>query len=357
MHSYLLTGLRMGPLARLLRERGFSPTPRNLARLLFVMQNGLWASILTRREKARSGREFVDYPVPRDAVFIIGHWRTGSTFLHQLLSQDSRFVAPTMFQAAFPDCFRVAARYYRPIMRAMVVKRPMDHVRMGFDDAQEDEFALLKLTLDSPLLDIVFPVKKGYFISHYDDFIPSDREGWKEKLMEFCRRLRRNSGRTLLLKNPLHSLRIPLLLEAFPDARFIHIHRHPYRVAASSMNLWKVMIDDNLLKGKPYYPTLEEVTDGMKKFYDVIERDSGLLAEGKFFEISCEALVGDPVGEISALYSHMGLEFTSESERTLHSYLESTKDFRKNSYIFTDREKEEVYSRMERVFNKYHYER
>ena len=47
------------------------------------------------------------------------------------------------------------------------------------------------------------------------------------------RKLTFKYGRPLVLKSPPHTARIRLLLEMFPEARFVHIHRHPYQVFRS----------------------------------------------------------------------------------------------------------------------------
>ena len=59
---------------------------------------------------------------------------------------------------------------------------------MGFDDPQEDEFALVKLTLDSPLLEIIFPEKPGYFLNDSRISIPNNekKEIWKKQMADFC---------------------------------------------------------------------------------------------------------------------------------------------------------------------------
>jgi omega-hydroxy-beta-dihydromenaquinone-9 sulfotransferase len=357
MHSYILAGIRMRPLMTLLRTRGFTPALRNLGRLLYLFQNSAWSSLLTWREKRIYGEKLNSLKIPDDPVIIIGHWRTGSTFLHQVLSLDEQFIAPTLFQAAFPESFLVSARYFRPVFGALVRKRPMDNVRLGFDDPQEDEFALVKLTLDSPLLDVIFPRKPGYFMNDVLDFNPEteNREMWKKQLANFCARIRLESGKTILLKNPAHSLRIPLLIEAFPKARFIYLHRHPYKVVASSLHLWKVLAKDNQLKGKPYFPDLKEVTEGLIKFYDKIEHDLAELPPGKYCEVSFEALEADPAAEIKAIYNAIGLEFTAAFEDRIRMYFDKEKGFKKNSYNFDEEQKAQVYQLMKKQFDQYHY--
>lgn len=358
MHSYVLTGIRMGPLVRLLRKNGFTPAPRKLGGLLFLLQNALWSSILTWRENKRFAETIKAFPVPDDPIIIIGHWRTGSTFLHHLLARDDRFISPTLFQCSFPECFRTAEPFYRPIMGNIVKKRPMDNMDFGFDDAQEDEFAWIKLAPGSPLLKVIFPEKEEYFINDFQDFIPEekDKAAWKEQMRLFSANVSQNTGRTLLLKNPFHSLRIPFLCEVFPKARFIHLHRHPCKVVASSLNLWKVMAQDNQLKGKNYTPSLEEVTRGLVKFYDVIEKDFSKLPAGRCCEVSYDDLEADPRKVVRKIYDTLGVPFSHETELKINSQLEKVKDFRKNSYTFDDNQRKQVAELMKEVFKKYQYE-
>jgi hypothetical protein len=242
-------------------------------------------------------------------------------------------------------------------MGKVLKHRPMDKVELGVDDPQEDEFALLKLTGSSPLLEVIFPRAQKYFLLDTASFHPpgNEKENWKHQFRLFCRKLVLDTGKAPLLKNPFHSLRIPLLLETFPNARFIHIHRHPFNVVASSLHLWKVMADDNQLKGKPYYPALEEVTEGLKMFYDRIEEDLKGLPEGRYCEVSYEALERDPVGEIGKIYKAFGLEFTEELEQRLGAQLDRTRHFKKNSYIFGGHEKAFVRQTLARQFEKYNY--
>ncbi len=357
MHSYLITGLRAGPFFTLLCRHGFSPAIKNFQGLLFAMHNAFWSSFFSWREKSNYAEQIQSWPVPDDPVIIVGHWRTGSTFLHLLLGQDKQFVAPSVFQAAFPDCFLSAEKFYRPVMGRIIKKRPMDNVKLAFDDPQEDEFALLKMTLDSPLMDIIFPKKKGYFLLDHEDYNPSveKRAIWKKNLHLFARKVTRDTGKILLLKNPLHSVRIPFLLEVFPNARFIHIHRHPYNVVASSVNLWRVMARDNQLKGKPYYPGIEEVAEGFSRFYAILERDLETVPENRKCRIAFEDLEIDPLGVSRRIYKELGLEFTPGSQRGLEAFLEKEKQFRKNSYTFGEKEKEFVYRKMKSYFDQYNY--
>jgi hypothetical protein len=105
-------------------------------------------------------------------------------------------------------------------MGKVLKHRPMDKVMLGFDDPQEDEFALLKLTGASPLLDVIFPPWHVYFLRNRTTFLPpvDQKEYWKAKFRGFARKITRGTGKVPLFKNPIHSLRIPLILDGGPTS-------------------------------------------------------------------------------------------------------------------------------------------
>src|SRR6185436_8984100 len=121
-------------------------------------------------------------------------------------------------------------------------KRPMDNVEWTMKSPQEDEFALCILCGKSPCTAWIFPKQR----EHYDRYLTfrgvSDEEikQWQDTLMWFLKKLTWKVQRPLILKSPPHTCRIKLLLQIFPDARFVHIHRDPYTVFSSSRKTFLV---------------------------------------------------------------------------------------------------------------------
>src|SRR5690606_33838210 len=77
-------------------------------------------------------------------VFIVGHWRSGTTLLHELLHLDHRFATPNTYQCMAPHHTLVTEWLIGKRMGWLVPKqRPMDNMAAGFQRPQEDEFALL----------------------------------------------------------------------------------------------------------------------------------------------------------------------------------------------------------------------
>ncbi|MEE4198177.1 MAG: sulfotransferase [Bacteroidales bacterium] len=342
--AYLIAGMRLPGFLKLIRKNGMSFAPRYLVRFLFLFQNGIWASVFHKKEKKLFDRKIAEQPLPQDPVIIIGHWRTGSTFLHQLLNLDNQFVTSSLFQGSIPDSFLSSRKSYEPIM-AKVLKgtRPMDQVKLGLDEPLEDEYALFRLSGYSPLKRLVFPKSDQYFLKSFPDFLPEgeELENWKNALILFYKKLTLEHPKTILIKNPFHSLRIKVLNEIFPGARYIHIVRHPYKVVPSTIRMWDIVGTQNTMNKKWTRPTTREVTEQLIYMENKIQRDLKLLPGNRHCSLTFEALEKDPVSVVQSIYHDLELNFTEDFKNSLHQFLASIKDYRKNSYSLP-REQQEI---------------
>jgi len=355
--SYLLAGISSGNLMRLLTRNGFSLHPKYLARVLFLLQGSLFASFLKRMEKSKMGSKLRDYTMTEDPVFIIGHWRTGSTFLHQLMSLDNKLVTPNVFQVSAVDSFLVSEKYYKPVMtKLMQPTRPMDNVKLGFYEPQEDEYALIKLITDSPLEKMLFPKDDNYFLRNYSDYYPENIEKWKKLFYSFCHRLSFIGGKRVLLKNPFHSMRLPLLFEMFPNARFIHIHRHPYDVVPSTIHMWHVVGNENKLKNRSSKFGVEEVSKMMSKLLDYVRKHLKDIPEHAKIEVSFDELESNPEATIKKIYQKLDMVPAPDFGQKLKDKLAETKSYQKNRYTLTQDDKEIIKKTLGKHFIYYNYQ-
>src|SRR6185369_995061 len=80
---------------------------------------------------------------------------------------------------------------------------------------------------------------------------------WKSALQWFLTRVTLRSHKQIILKSPPHTARIKVLLELFPNARFVHIVRDPYALYGSTIKLWKTLYKFQALQ-EPRHEGLEE---------------------------------------------------------------------------------------------------
>jgi hypothetical protein len=292
-------------------------------------------------------------------IFIIGHWRTGTTLLHELLILDPRHTCPTTYECMAANHFLVTESWLpRLFWFLMPARRPMDNMAAGWDRPQEDEFALCMLGQPSPYLTIAFPNRPPQDTEAFDleGLSPAARNSWKRAFVRLLQALTLKDPRRLVLKSPTHSCRIKVLLELFPDARFVHILRDPYVVFPSTVNLWKSLYQTHGLQ-KPTYAGLEEyVYTTFLHLYQKLEVGKQRLAPDRYYEMRYEDLVRDPIRQMQALYEHLGLNDFEAVRPRLQEYLASVSGYQTNRYEMSPELRSEITRRWGDVIRRYGYE-
>lgn len=309
--SRYLPGIRFGTWLRLLRQVRFSIDPPYLPRAAFTTIASVVNSFLARVEERLYGDAIRRTSITTPPVFILGHWRSGTTHLFNLLAQDvDNFAYPTTYEAVCPHTFLCTERLLSvPISWFMPRRRPMDGVELGPGTPNEDEFALAVTTLLSPFLGIVFPRDDEVFAPSLTlrSLPPEKVELWKRTLLWYCRKLTFKHGRRLLLKSPPHTARVRLLLDVFPDARFIHIRRHPYDVFRSYRHYFRTAPLYSRLQDAAADPIEERILARYQDLYDAYFEDLSRVPPGRITEIAFEDLDKRPVEEIKRAYRELEL--------------------------------------------------
>lgn len=244
---HLLAGAPLGMLAGTLWRHG-GVAPRFYPQTAFLFAGALlrWpgCALETLRVAPRVATTSFDPP-----LFIVGHWRSGTTFLHNLLSRDPAFCFPTILDALRPYDFYPGPLEFisrRILLRSLSKMRPMDNVPLDPELPQEDELALAAMGAPSFFNCLFFPRHMSGIFAQEVLFAESDGEAarlWRHALRYYLAKLAAlNPGRRLLLKNPANSARIPRLRALFPGAKFIHIHRDPAAVFRSTRKLYRSML-------------------------------------------------------------------------------------------------------------------
>jgi omega-hydroxy-beta-dihydromenaquinone-9 sulfotransferase len=297
-------------------------------------------------------------PVRESPLFILGHWRTGTTLLHELLILDERHSFPTTYECLEPNHFLLTEKLItRRLWFLMPSRRPMDNMAAGWDRPQEDEFALCMMGQPSPYLSIAFPNRPPMDQDALDleSLSPMKRAAWKRAFLRLLRHITFRNPKRLVLKSPTHTCRIRTLLELFPDARFVHIVRDPYVVFPSTVNLWKSLYVTHGLQ-KPTFAGLEEhVFETFTHMYKKLEEGRRLVEPSRFYELRYEELVQDPLGEMRRLYEHLGLGGFEKVRPRLEEYLAKNKGYRTNKYELAPEVRAEITRRWGDVIRRYGY--
>lgn len=352
-------GMRLSTWLRELGRNRLAVSPSRVPMTCAVTGFTALNSVLAGVDRALYGRKVEATELAASPVFILGHWRSGTTFLHELMIRDPEHTYFTTYQCFTPHHFVLTERKVVPWIGIFVPeRRPMDNMAAGWDRPMEDEFALQSLGVPTPYLSTMFP-NRGEAYPEYltlRDLSPAARESWKRELLQFCKRLTFQDPRRIVIKSPAHTARVRTLLEMFPDAKFIHISRDPYALFRSTLGLWRSLNAEEGLQAVRDDKWLEEfVIDSLRRMYDAYFEDRALLPPNQLVELSYEELVGDPKSQLRSIYEQLELGDFARVEPALDDHLADVKNYRTNRHAINDESSERIRREWSRYFSEFGY--
>ncbi|HWT30877.1 MAG TPA: sulfotransferase [Propylenella sp.] len=321
----------------LLRAGGLNNVePAYWSRVLTTKLFGVANSVLEAVQQRHYGAAIEATEIAQPPVIILGHMRSGTTLLHELLALDRRLKAPNVRECFTPTHCLVSSRMVKGGFSALLPeKRPQDDMDLSFRKPGEEEFALMNMGLPSPYRRAAFPNNAPLDAEYLDfDGVPEeDRRRWQQALRWFVKVLTlRSGGKRVVLKSPFHLGRVAVLLEAFPGARFVHIVRDPHRVFPSAVNMVKLFYRLQAFQRPDLGGVEEEVLSWFERLYAQFERDRPLIPAGHLYELRYEDLVADPEGELRKLYTALELREFDPVLPRLRAYFDERKDYRTSSF-------------------------
>lgn len=306
----------------------------------------------------RFGRRLEAVKIDQPPIFIVGHWRCGTTYLHELLGLDPNHTYPTLYECTSPNIFVwEIPRIKKAISGFIPAKRPFDNMSWGFDAHGEDEFALCNLGIPSPYINMAFPNGPLYYREYLelDELNERERDEWKAALEAFVRQITFLRSKRVVLKSPTHTFRIRTILEVFPEARFVHIVRDPYKVFPSTLHLWRTCSRIYGLQ-EPELDGLEEcVFSTLTRLYQRLDETRELIAPERWYELRYEDLVADPIEVMRGLYEGLALGGFDRLVPEIEGHLARIGRYETNSYSLEPELIERITERWGEVIDRYGY--
>lgn len=356
-HMRFWDGMNFRGWFRLLVRNRFAVAPRRVGMALIITSLCFWHLFLWLIQQALFGRKIDRTEIEQHPIFIIGHWRSGTTMLHELMVLDPRHTYPDTYDCFAPNHFLVSARFLTPMLQFLLPsRRPMDNMATGWARPQEDEFALCNLGVPSPYLTMAFPNRlQDQQYLDLEEVSDADRNRWKQTFVRFLKCITLRNPKRIVLKSPPHTCRIKVLLELFPDARFIHITRDPTVIFPSTVNLWKRLYKTQGLQVPKYEGLEEHVFATFEKMHETFQRDRRLIEPSRLCEVRYEDLVADPVGQIRVIYERLELGQYDEVQPLLQQHAAEQADYKANHYEISSETRAEIHRRWIGYFEQYGY--
>ena len=280
-------------------------------------------------------------PPMKPPIFIVGHWRGGTTHLYNVMVKSDTFGFVPPLATGLPWDLLGIGTIFRPFLeKALPEDRFIDNVPVKPDSPQEDEIALANMTPLSFYHGLYFPKKfeenfnRGVF---FDGCTPQEIEAWQKIFIYFMEKMSlHQEGKQLLIKNPTYTARVKMLHEMYPNAKFIHIHRNPFMVFPSMKNFYVKLFKELALQPYDHVDIDEFVLKTYPRVMGAVLEDSKALPENKFIEISHEDMEQDPIPVLERVYTQLEMPGFDEAKPKFEAYLASVKNYEKNKYAYPE---------------------
>ncbi len=292
-------------------------------------------------ERIFFGRSIRRQTVDKAPVFIIGHWRSGTTCLHQLLASNPQWGTLTFLHAGFPESFLLMSRIFKPLLKMITgifgARIPyFNNIPFSWDfPCEEDTSLVSSLSTASPYWAYIFPERAGEAFDR-TLFHPDQEmiQNWKKDYDHLIRKLSfHHRGKQLILKSPANMVRIQALLEMYPAAKFIFIHRKPEEILRSHKKLWQSNMRQFALSGPPL-PSLEDlIAETYEKMISSYEQQKSGLNSGQLLEVDYSELKLRPEETVRKIFSRLQMGGFGEFRPLLRARIKATAGYTPFRYL------------------------
>ena len=278
-----------------------------------------------------------DLARPADPIFVTGLPRSGTTFLFNLLSLNHNHRSPLYWEIMNPlPLARTAQqRKWRQnkinlelrLARTIIPKlRAMHHIR-----GETPEECMLIATIN--IRSIVYLCMAD--VPEYAEYLKNcsfeSVFKWHKRFLQVLEIT--DKPKRWLLKDPSHIGHIPEILSAYPNAKFINIHRSPVESIGSFCSLTK-----NVRLGFTKSINKERIGDMVLDFWKHKTlkgmKDKKILHSNQIANISYSKFVENPISSIKEAYTKIGLDMDIETENNMEAYLKNQKKLKKQKHLY-----------------------
>jgi omega-hydroxy-beta-dihydromenaquinone-9 sulfotransferase len=277
-------------------------------------------------------------------IFLLGFWRSGTTFLHELFCCDPRFGFPSTYACMNSAHFLLTEQGFHKRRGKQEAYRPMDNMQYSWTSPQEDEFALLCMGAPSPYEALLVPslMSDPQMLLDLRHRSAEEQDRWKRTIQLFLRELTVQQSKPMVLKSPTHGFRFPLLPSIFPESQFVIIERNPYEVFASNLKLWKTLLEMYSLESASSEQIEKFVLAAYLIHEEAITEGTHQISSEKVARVRYENLVADPLREMKRIYSELKLPGYEDARSSIESYIASVAGHQRNRLVLSPAQKNSV---------------
>ena len=360
--SHYLMGCRLDNWLRLLKDNGFHVRRDKLPQALLITVSSLLQSPFALLEHLCFLPRFRRARLPKDPVFILGFWRSGTTYLQNTLSRDRQFAwADPRSVNLFPVSQSLGGLLSGVLARSLQGTRPMDNLEYRLDLPMEETFAMMTINEQNLLHLLAFPhnYEKHVRCMFPEDLSEEDRRRWLRQYDGVLKKLSlTKGGKQLILKSPDNTARIKELRTLYPEARFINIHRNPYATIRSAIHMLTKQLELMELSERPegFETLMEDIfIDLFERMYRELFEIQKTIPSNRWVDLPYDDFVAAPVDRLREIYERLELPDFAAARPYFEAHAQSQRGYVKNRFDMPPALRQKINDRLGFYFEHYGY--
>lgn len=359
MTGHYLYGCDRKLLKHLLEVHKDTLDPAQEARILQCVNHTRLLAPFAAVERALWHGRIEKTQIEKPPLFILGHWRSGTTYLFNLLSCDP--------DTAFMDSMTTFTFHNFLLLRQVLPHfygdkltgdRFGDDMEFLVDSPQEECYAIANCIEESFSHLLAFPQDYQRYIdlTFEDTMTAEQRENWcrtHEYMLKKITHFRQ--GRRILLKSPDNTAKMGMIHDLYPNANFIHIYRDPYKVILSTLNLFEAGIQAMTFQKVPSHAVIEDTVIALyKRLYTQYFNDMARVPGEQLFELAYSDLIKAPMETLENIYQSLSLPGFDAARPLIQAHIDSQKHYKTNQFSLPDDLREKINRELAFFFEHYH---
>jgi omega-hydroxy-beta-dihydromenaquinone-9 sulfotransferase len=307
-------------------------------------------------------------------LFILGNFRSGSTYLQRLIAKDRHqfasattwdiFMSPSVTLTKVFSFFLIIDRKLGdPIKKAFIkfddqTLGQVDIHKISFLEPEEDENFLLHIW-SSFFGGILFPFFEDFLpYIYFDQKLAAHK---RSSIMRFYYQIiqrflfTKQGSQKYLSKNPSFSPKIGSIIKHFPTAKIVYLVRNPIEMLPSTISwlgyTWRVF-SDPLVR----YPFISEIIKFTKHWYEYPLSILSKTDPENYLIIKYDDLIQHPEKTVCQIFDHFGYEMNATYNQILKQAIIESNEFKsQHVYSFEDMgiTHQEILSNYENIFEQF----
>ncbi|MBW1852857.1 MAG: sulfotransferase [Deltaproteobacteria bacterium] len=274
-------------------------------------------------------------------IIIAGLPRTGTTHLHNLMSQDPdlRFIPYwESLEPILPENQRPKPGQQDPrINRCEQALKMMQYVLPLFSsmheitaDGAHEEIQLLAIDFSTMLFESM------YIVPSYRDWYKANEHTCAYDSLRLSLQVlqwQSHGRKRWVLKSPQHLEQFHPLISAFPDASIIQTHRDPVRITASFCTMiaysqrMNASVVEPLVIGRYWADRVEDLLRASVE-------DRRKLPEGKILDIRFHEYMADQISMVERVYEFLGQPMTDAASKAIRAFKDANPKGKHGSVLY-----------------------